>query len=90
MNGIGLKPFLRPSVQSVIIVTFHAPVHPAYNFKALYQGVRDRGFILYPGKLTQVETFRVGCIGALAPKDMNQVVQAVAVTLRDMGVPVLT
>ncbi len=90
MRGIGLTPFLLPAVQSVIIVTFHAPVHPAYDFRTLYQGVRDRGFILYPGKLTQVETFRVGCIGALIPKDMNQVVQAVAETLRDMGVPVMS
>lgn len=89
MRSIGLKPFLMASVQSSIIVTFHAPVHPGYDFKTLYQGVRDRGFILYPGKLTQVETFRVGCIGALAPKDMRQVVQAVAATMRDMGVPVL-
>ncbi|OIP19444.1 MAG: 2-aminoethylphosphonate--pyruvate transaminase [Comamonadaceae bacterium CG2_30_59_20] len=89
MRGIGLKSFLSPSVQSPIIVTFHAPEHPGYNFKTLYQGVRDRGFILYPGKLTQVETFRVGCIGALMPIDMRHVVQAVADTLRDMGVPVL-
>jgi 2-aminoethylphosphonate-pyruvate transaminase len=89
MQGIGLKPFLMPSVQSVIIVTFHAPAHPAYDFQTFYQGVRDRGFILYPGKLTRVETFRVGCIGALAPKDMGQVVQAVSATLHDMGVPVL-
>lgn len=88
MHGIGLQPFLIPSVQSVIIVTFHAPVHPAYNFTSFYQGVRDRGFILYPGKLTQVDTFRVGCIGALEPQDMNQVVQAVATTLHDMGVAV--
>jgi 2-aminoethylphosphonate-pyruvate transaminase len=86
MRGIGLKPFLSPPAQSPIIVTFHAPVHPGYNFKTFYQGVRDRGFILYPGKLTQVETFRVGCIGALTPMDMRYVVQAVADTLRDMGV----
>lgn len=89
MRGLGLTPFLRPEVQSDIIVTFHAPAHPHYNFSVFYQGVRDRGFILYPGKLTQVETFRVGCIGALTPKDIHQVVQAVAATLSEMGVPVL-
>jgi 2-aminoethylphosphonate-pyruvate transaminase len=89
MRGLGLSTFLPPALQSNIIVTFHAPDHPDYNFKSFYQGVRERGFILYPGKLTQVETFRVGCIGALTPKDMTQVVQAVASTLREMGVPIL-
>jgi len=89
MRGIGLKPFLPPALQSNIIVTFHAPEHPRYDFTAFYQGVRDQGFILYPGKLTQVDTFRVGCIGALTPNDISQVVHAVASTLRDMAVPVL-
>lgn len=84
MAGLGLRPFLDPEVQAPIIVTFHAPAHPAWNFKAFYAGVRERGFILYPGKLTQVETFRVGCIGALTPNDIDQVVHAVGATLRQL------
>lgn len=87
MAGLGLEPFLRPEVQAPIIVTFHAPAHPDWNFPAFYQGVRERGFILYPGKLTQVETFRVGCIGAITPNDIDQVVHAVGTTLRAMGLP---
>ena len=45
-----------------------------------------RGFILYPGKLTQVETFRVGCIGAIGPNEMEQAVLAVAMALEDLGI----
>ena len=45
-----------------------------------------RDSILYPGKLTQIETFRVGCIGALKPQDMVHVVEAIASTLVEMGV----
>jgi 2-aminoethylphosphonate-pyruvate transaminase len=41
---------------------------------------------LYPGKLTAVDTLRVGCIGAIGPEVMNQAVAAVADVLRDMGV----
>jgi len=59
-------------------VTFHAPADPRYEFKAFYAKVRDRGFILYPGKLTEVETFRVGCIGAIGPEEMQQAVHAIA------------
>ena len=48
--------------------------------------MKSRGYILYPGKLTQVETFRVGCIGAIDSHEMRNVVSAVAATLKDMGV----
>ena len=86
MRGLGLRPFLPPEVQAPIIVTFHAPAHSAYDFKAFYERVRERGFILYPGKLTRVETFRVGCIGALGVADIEKVVAAVGETLRDAGI----
>ena len=85
MRALGLAPFLPAALQAPIIVTFHAPDDAAYDFKAFYQRVREQGFILYPGKLTQVETFRVGCIGALTPHDMTKVVAAVAAALDAMG-----
>ncbi|MDP3138799.1 MAG: 2-aminoethylphosphonate--pyruvate transaminase [Burkholderiaceae bacterium] len=86
MARLGFKPFLAPDVQAPIIVTFHAPADPRYDFKAFYAAARARGFILYPGKLTTVETFRVGCIGAIGPNEMEQAVHAVALTLQDMGI----
>jgi len=86
MRALGFRPFLDPAVQAPIIVTFHAPSDPAYDFKAFYAKTRDRGYILYPGKLTQVETFRVGCIGAIDANEMRNVVSAVLQTLKDMGI----
>lgn len=87
MQVLGLRPFLDAGVQATVNVTFHAPAHRAYDFRTFYDGVRARSFILYPGKLTQVETFRIGCIGALTPADIEKVVDAVGATLRDMGIP---
>jgi 2-aminoethylphosphonate-pyruvate transaminase len=87
MAALGFKPFLRPEVQAPIIVTFHAPAHPAYDFKRFYEAAKRRGFILYPGKLTQVETFRVGCIGAIGPNEIQQAVNAVADAMLEMGIP---
>ena len=87
MAALGFKPFLKPEVQAPIIVTFHAPAHPNYDFKRFYEGAKSRGFLLYPGKLTQVETFRVGCIGAIGRNEMKQAVAAVADTLREMDIP---
>ena len=86
MAGLGFKPFLDAKVQAPIIVTFHAPADSRYDFKRFYDGAKKRGFILYPGKLTQLETFRVGCIGAIGPNEMRQAVEAVADTLREMGI----
>jgi 2-aminoethylphosphonate-pyruvate transaminase len=83
---LGFRPFLRPEIQAPIIVTFHAPADPAYTFKDFYARVRDKGFILYPGKLTRLETFRVGCIGAIGPDEMRQAVHAVRDTLRELGI----
>jgi 2-aminoethylphosphonate-pyruvate transaminase len=86
MAALGFRPFLEAAIQAPIIVTFHAPADPKYEFKAFYAAVRDRGFILYPGKLTQVETFRVGCIGAIGPEEMQQAVHAIADALAGLGI----
>ena len=86
MSALGFKPFLDPAIQAPIIVTFHAPKNPLYDFKKFYESVKQRGFVLYPGKLTQMETFRVGCIGAIGAKEIEQAVHAVSLTLHDMGI----
>jgi len=82
----GFRVFLKPEIQAPIILTFHAPADPRYTFNEFYNRVRDKGFVLYPGKLTQVETFRVGCIGAIGPDEMRHAVNAVRDTLREMGI----
>ena len=87
IGALGLKPFLRPELQAPIIVTWHAPAHANYDFKRFYEAAKRRGFLLYPGKLTQLETFRVGCIGAIGRNEMQQAVNAVGEALREMGIP---
>jgi 2-aminoethylphosphonate-pyruvate transaminase len=86
MGALGFRPFLEPALQAPIIVTFHAPADPAYQFRPFYEAAKQRGFILYPGKLTQVETFRVGCIGAIGRNEMQQAVNAVADAMRELGI----
>jgi 2-aminoethylphosphonate-pyruvate transaminase len=86
MKEMGFRPFLDARIQAPIIVTFHAPADPRYAFKAFYDKVRDKGFILYPGKLTQLETFRVGCIGAIGPEEMRHAVNAVRDALAELGI----
>ena len=86
LDELGLASFLPPAIQAPIIVTVHAPKDPRFAFKDFYARVRDKGFVLYPGKLTQVETFRVGCIGAIGPAEMRAAVHAMGDVLDEMGV----
>lgn len=86
MAALGFRPFLAPEVQAPVIVTFHAPADSKYDFKAFYAAVRECGYILYPGKLTQLETFRVGCIGAIDENEMRNVVTAIAQSLASLGI----
>ncbi|MEI7429836.1 MAG: 2-aminoethylphosphonate--pyruvate transaminase [Betaproteobacteria bacterium] len=84
MRELGLQPFIDAAVQAPIIVTFHAPADATYDFSEFYRRVRDKGFILYPGKLTTIETFRVGCIGAIDSAAMSRAVAAIRETLEEM------
>src|SRR5271154_339585 len=86
MRKLGLETFLPDALQAPIIVTFHSPPDPAYDFAEFYRRMRERGFLLYPGKLTAVDTFRVGCIGAIGADTLRRAVAAIGDTLRDMGV----
>ncbi|WP_300726247.1 2-aminoethylphosphonate--pyruvate transaminase [Pseudomonas sp.] len=86
MAQLGLQPFLPTAIQAPIIVTFHAPKDPNYQFNAFYERVKAKGFILYPGKLTHVETFRVGCIGHVNTAAMQAAVNAMGEVLREMNV----
>lgn len=77
LSELKLRSFLKPEIQAPIIVTVHAPTMAKYDFKRFYESVRSKGFVLYPGKLTQAETFRVGCIGAIGSEEMRSAVHAI-------------
>jgi 2-aminoethylphosphonate-pyruvate transaminase len=84
MAKLGLKSFLPQAIQAPIIVTFYAPDNPRYRFQSFYDAVKARGYILYPGKLTTVETFRVGCIGQLGERGIAGAIEAVGQVLAQM------
>lgn len=88
MKALGFVPFLPASVQSDVIVTFHAPRDPAWRFADLYEAVREAGYILYPGKLTEVDTFRVGCIGAIDEDVVRSAVAAIGQAVGRLGIRV--
>ncbi len=86
MRDLGFATLLDDEWLSPIITTFHAPADPAFSFARFYDAMKARGFIIYPGKLTHVESFRIGHIGQLDTDVMARVVAAVADSLTDLGV----
>lgn len=86
MRALGFAPFLAADVQAPIIVTFLKPADPAFRFESFYDGLNRRGYIIYPGKLTGRDTFRIGCIGRMDETVMGGLLQAVREVLVELGV----
>ena len=78
MKQLGCKPFLPPEIQSCIITAFHYPTDPRFDFNEFYGQLAEKGFIIYPGKLTHAATFRIANIGHLFEADIRALVKAVS------------
>lgn len=86
MRALGFETLLSDRWQSPIIVTFFTPADPAFEFRRFYDLMKAEGFVIYPGKLTVVDSFRIGCIGRMDTAVMQAVVAAAGRALSDMGV----
>jgi len=76
MRGLGFETLLPDELQSPIITSFLYPSE-SFEFKSFYEAVKARGFVLYPGKISEAETFRVGNIGEVYPEDMRRLISVV-------------
>ena len=86
MKQLGFRPYLNPAVQSYIITSFSYPDSESFAFDAFYRRLSDRGFIIYPGKISRANTFRIGSIGRIFPSDIDALVSAIGRVLNEMGV----
>lgn len=86
MRALGFKTLLPDELQAPIIITFHMPTNPLFDFAAFYDGLKERGYVIYPGKLTVADSFRMGCIGRLHRRQIQGALDAVAGTLSQFGI----
>src|ERR1044072_6320800 len=86
MRALVLDPLLSDNLQAPIIVTFRMPADPRFAFQAFYDALKERGYVIYPGKLTVADSFRIGCIGRLYPDHMRGALAAIRDILDEMGV----
>jgi 2-aminoethylphosphonate-pyruvate transaminase len=85
MTELGFETYLTYDWQSFILVTFLFPRTNNFDFNLFYDKLKDRGFAIYPGKLTKVDSFRIGCIGHLNKNDITNAITAVAAVMVDLG-----
>ncbi len=84
MRKLGFETLLPDELQAPIIVTFHMPADPRFEFNTFYDGLRAKGYVIYPGKLAKADSFRIGCIGHLGTTEIDGALVAVGETLKEM------
>lgn len=85
MKELGFIEYLEPTNRGYIITCFHYPTHPTFNFKDFYTALSDRGFVIYPGKLSKVDCFRIGNIGRITDNDITNLLQAIKEIVTSWG-----
>ncbi len=86
MRAMGFRTLLPDALQAPIIVTFHMPADTRFDFAVFYDRLRERGYVIYPGKLTVADSFRIGCIGRLGSEQIEGALAAIRETLAKLGV----
>jgi 2-aminoethylphosphonate-pyruvate transaminase len=86
MRAMGFEEYLRPEDQGYIITSFNFPDHPNFNFEEFYRRLNDQDYVIYPGKVSQADCFRIGSIGRIFPADINALLAAIRETLQVMEV----
>jgi 2-aminoethylphosphonate-pyruvate transaminase len=86
MRKIGFVEYLRPEDQSYIITSFRYPDHPNFDFNRFYELLNAKGFVIYPGKVSDAACFRIGTIGRIFADDVLALLAAIRETLTEMEV----
>jgi 2-aminoethylphosphonate-pyruvate transaminase len=86
MRALGFSEYLSPQDQGYIITSFRYPHHPNFNFSRFYEALNNKGFIIYPGKVSDAACFRIGTIGRIFEEDVRALLAAIRETLAEMEV----
>jgi len=85
MTKMGFKPYLKEELRGYIITSFLYPKHPNFSFEKFYSILNDKGFVIYPGKLSKLDCFRIGNIGRLFPLDLEMLLDGIEETIHEMN-----
>ncbi|EEX93794.1 2-aminoethylphosphonate--pyruvate transaminase [Vibrio orientalis CIP 102891 = ATCC 33934] len=77
MRSLGFEPLLNDELHSPIITSFYSPTDNDYQFKEFYMRLKKQGFVIYPGKVSNADCFRIGNIGDVYPADIQRLIGAI-------------
>ncbi len=86
MGAIGFQEYLEPEDRGYIITSFRYPPHPNFEFDEFYERLNNRGYVIYPGKVSQADCFRIGTIGRLFESDVNDLLTALREVIAEMAI----
>ncbi|MHC4556186.1 MAG: 2-aminoethylphosphonate--pyruvate transaminase [Planctomycetota bacterium] len=86
MRQMGFKEYLRPEDQGYIITSFLYPNYPNFSFIEFYESLNQKGYVIYPGKVSNANCFRIGNIGRIFEPDISALLEAVWETITEMDV----
>jgi len=86
MRAMGFKEYLKPQDQGYIITSFRYPTDPSFEFSEFYRRLNDKEQVIYPGKVSDADCFRIGNIGRISVTDVRGLLVAIRETLDEMGV----
>ena len=87
LGELGIRPYIDGRHQGPIITTFFYPENHRFSFQEMYDYMKERGYAIYPGKVTEADTFRIGNIGEIYKEDIQKVAELIKEFLeqKDMG-----
>ncbi|GLX69464.1 2-aminoethylphosphonate--pyruvate transaminase [Paenibacillus glycanilyticus] len=77
MEQLGFCALLPKELHSPIITSFYYPLSESFTFEALYEKLKAAGFVIYPGKISTADTFRIGNIGEIYKADIVKLLQVI-------------
>jgi 2-aminoethylphosphonate-pyruvate transaminase len=86
MREMGFREYVPAQRQGYIITSFHYPDDPSFDFARFYDALSDRGCLIYPGKVTKADCFRIGNIGRLNIEHMRALLKAIHQVLTELGI----
>ncbi|MCP4612380.1 MAG: 2-aminoethylphosphonate--pyruvate transaminase [Planctomycetes bacterium] len=86
MRKMGFKEYLKPEIQGYIITSFLYPDDPNFSFEKFYESLNQKDYVIYPGKVSDADCFRIGNIGRISDADIKNLLVAITQTIDEMGV----
>lgn len=86
MQEMGFIEYVSRGLQGDIITSYCYPEDPRFEFQDFYNRLNGKGFVIYPGKVSDADCFRIGTIGRIFPSDVTALLAAIEAVITDMGI----